>query len=68
MANDFEEFLTDREVAKLLKVSPSTVRRLVYAGPDEAGRFDLRLCEPIVIGGARRWPRRKLYGALGIAC
>lgn len=62
----FEHFLTDAEVARLLKVSPSTVRRLVYGGPDRCDRFDLRSCEPVVIGGMRRWPRARLFAALGI--
>lgn len=63
---EFEHFLTDAEVARLLKVSPSTVRRLVYEGPDRCDRFDLRVCEPIVIGGMRRWPKSRLFAALGI--
>lgn len=63
----FEHFLTDREVAELLKVSVSTVKRLIRQGPNKPGRMDLRLCEPLVIGGVRRWPRTKLYQMLGIA-
>lgn len=63
----FEHFMTDADMARLLRVSASTVRRLVRDGPDACGRFDLRLCEPIVIGGMRRWPKSKVYAALGIS-
>lgn len=59
------EFLTDRDVAKILKVSPSTVRRLIYNGPDKCDRFDLRKAEPIVIGGMRRWDKARLIAAFG---
>lgn len=61
-----EHFMTDSDVARLLKVSASTVRRIARQGPARAGAFDLRLCEPVIVGGMRRWPAAKVYAVLGI--
>lgn len=60
------EFLTDSDVARLLRVSVSTVRRIARESPGRRGAFDLRLCEPVLVGGMRRWAAAKVYAALGI--
>lgn len=61
-------FLTDRELAELMRVKPCTVSRLAKNGPTSrgAGAIDIRLAEPILIGSCRRWPREKVYKVLGI--
>lgn len=62
-------FLTDRELADLLRVEPCTISRLAKRGPSKRSRgtVDIRLAEPIVIGKQRRWPAEKVYQLLGLA-
>lgn len=63
---DYERLLTDKDVASLMRVSVSTVRRLATKGPQLANGLDLRLAEPIYVGEMRRWPRSRVYALLGI--
>ena len=53
---DFEWFLTDGDIARLLRCSISTVRRLATKGPGERGGIDLRKIDPVHVGEMRRWP------------
>lgn len=55
------EYLSDKEVAAIMGVSRVTVCRLYLYGPKAGAtfNFDLRDCEPIVVGRIRRW--RKDY-------
>ena len=59
-------FMTDREVAQLLRVSQSTLRAYLKGRGRCKSSLDLWQCEPLVIGKMRRWPREKVYKALGI--
>lgn len=61
-------FLTDGELADLMRVKPCTISRLAKNGPKRRGEgvIDIRLAEPIVIGSCRRWPRDKVFRILGI--
>ena len=54
-------FLADKEVARILGVSQSTVSRM-YA-LDGA----LRGVRPVIVGSRRRWPRREIERAFGLA-
>jgi len=55
-------FLNDGEVCHMLRLSSATLRRLITKGPPNRkhGAVDLRLAEPVKIGGARRWNAAKL--------
>lgn len=64
--SDFERFLSDGDMARLMRVSVATVRRLATRGPVHEGGLDIRLAEPLLIGDMRRWPRAKVYALLGI--
>ncbi len=60
------EIITDSDVAKILNVSVSTVRRNARLGPLRAGPgvLDLRLADPIYIGKSRRWDRKRVIDLL----
>ena len=58
--------LSDKEVAALLKISPSCLRKQLKRGPAKTGPnvIDLRLARPVVIAGMRRWSKRKVLDLL----
>lgn len=60
------EIITDQEVADLLKVSISSVRRNAAHGPSKPGpgSIDLRLADPIYIGNRRRWDKEKVLALI----
>jgi hypothetical protein len=60
------ETMCDKEVAALLKISPSCLRKQLRNGPAKTGSnvIDLRLAEPVVIAGMRRWSKRKVLDLL----
>lgn len=63
MATETEiETLCDKEVACLLKISPSCLRKQLKDGPAKKGAnvIDVRLAEPKVIAGMRRWDKNKV--------
>ena len=66
MIDDEDEILCDKEVAKILKISVSCLRHQVERGPAKPGArvLDVRLAEPIVIAGMRRWSRNRLLALL----
>ncbi len=58
-----QEFMTDREVCDLLRISRQTLRRHLQEGPPTKqmpSTFDIRLVERTTIGGQRRWSRASL--------
>jgi hypothetical protein len=59
-----DEFLCDKEVAALLKISSAKLRRICNKGQVYNG-VDLRKAEPRVIGCQRRWCRTRLMALLG---
>ncbi len=63
------QFYTDRELAELLGVSVSLVRKMVKDGPSRRGRgvLDIRLIPHLTVGDMRRWDMRATQKALGIA-
>ena len=58
------EWLTDSEVAAMLKVDRSTISRWATKGPGKGARFDIRDAEPLQVGYVRRWPLDYLQLAL----
>lgn len=56
------ETLCDKEVAALLKISPSCLRKQLKHGPARCGKnvIDVRKAEPKVIAGMRRWEKQKV--------
>lgn len=67
--NEVEEIetLCDKEVAALLKISPSCLRAQLKHGPanpERVGVIDIRLLEPRVIAGMRRWNKSKVVALL----
>lgn len=60
------EIITDSDVAKILNVSVSTVRRNARLGPLRAGpgKLDLRLADPIYIGKTRRWDKARVLAVI----
>ena len=62
-------FYTDKELAGLLGVSVSLVRKLAKDGPAERGRnvLDIRLIPFLKVGDMRRWDARATHRLLGIA-
>lgn len=62
-------FYTDRELAGLLGVSVSLVRKLAKDGPSQTGRnvLDIRLIHHFKVGDMRRWDARQAHKLLGIA-
>ena len=62
-------FYTDKELAGLLGVSVSLVRKLAKDGPAERGRnvLDIRLIPCLKVGDMRRWDVKATHRILGIA-
>ena len=62
-------FYTDKELAGLLGVSVSLVRKLAKDGPAETGRnvLDIRLIQHFKVGDMRRWDVNQTHKLLGIA-
>lgn len=62
-------FYTDKELAGLLGVSVSLVRKLAKDGPAERGRnvLDIRLIPCLKVGDMRRWDAKAAHRILGIA-
>ena len=56
------ETLCDKEVAALLKISPSCLRKQLKHGPARSGKnvIDVRKAEPKVVAGMRRWEKQKV--------
>lgn len=66
MIDDDDQILCDKEVAQMLKISPSCLRHQAEHGPAKPGArvLDVRLAEPIVIAGMRRWSKARLMALL----
>lgn len=62
-------FYTDRELADLLGVSVSLVRKLAKDGPAERGRnvLDIRLIGHFRVGDMRRWNAKQVHEVLRIS-
>ena len=56
-----ELFLTDKELAAAFKVSQATISRIA----SRDGGF--RGVRPVIVGKSRRWPRREIERAAGLA-
>lgn len=56
------ETLCDKEVAALLKISPSCLRKQLRHGPARSGKnvIDVRQAKPKVVAGMRRWEKQKV--------
>ena len=63
------QYYTDRELAELLGVSVSLVRKMAKDGPSRRGRgvLDIRLIAHFKVGDMRRWNARAANSLLGIA-
>lgn len=61
-------FYTDQELADLLGVSVSLIRKMAKNGPSRRGRhvLDIRLINCVVIGDMRRWNKSEADRLLGI--
>lgn len=61
-------FYTDKELADILGVSVSLVRKMAKAGPSRRGRhvIDIRLIRCVVVGDMRRWNKAEADRLLGI--
>lgn len=55
-------FYTDRELAEMLDVSVSLIRKMAKEGPSRRGAnvLDIRLAECIVVGDMRRWNKDQI--------
>ena len=62
-------FYTDRELAEMLGVSVSLIRKMEKDGPSRRGKnvLDIRLIRHVTVGDMRRWDARETERALGIA-
>ena len=64
-------FLTDKEVAAVLEVSPKTLYRMLSGFTPThvraSGRIDLADAKPVEICGRRRWRPVVLANVLGIS-
>lgn len=62
-------FYTDRELADVMGVSASLVRKLAKDGPSRRGKgvLDIRLIEHHIVGDMRRWNKAAADRLLGIA-
>lgn len=62
-------FYTDKELAEMLGVSQSLVRKMEKHGPSRrgAGVLDIRLIRHFTVGNMRRWDARQTDKLLGIA-
>ncbi len=63
------QYYTDRELAELLGVSVSLVRKIAKNGPSRRGRgvLDIRLIHHFKVGDMRRWDMQATKSLLGIA-
>ena len=61
-------FYSDHDLARLLSVSTSLVRKIAKHGPSRRGRgvLDLRLIPHHVVGDMRRWDAKATNQLLGI--
>ena len=61
-----QAYLTDQQVCAFLQIDQATLRRWLRKGPPthKPDAIDIRLAQPIVIGGQRRWDRAKLQSIL----
>lgn len=70
MAKRKEIFVTDKEVASILRVSQPTLSRIIrgsfYRPGDGKSRIDINLAKPEFIGNARRWRVNRLASVLNI--
>ena len=66
MIADDDDIICDKEVARLLKISVSCLRRQAVHGPSSKGPrvVDIRLAKPIVIAGMRRWSRTRVQALM----
>lgn len=64
-------FLTDKEVAAALEVSPKTLYRMLAgftpARVRSEGSIDLKAAKPINVNGRRRWRPHMVAAVLGIS-
>ena len=62
-------FYTDRELADILGVSVSLIRKMAKDGPSRRGRgvLDIRLIGCVKVGDMRRWNRDQADQLLGLA-
>jgi len=62
-------FYTDRELADILGVSVSLIRKMAKDGPSRRGRgvLDIRLIKCVTVGDMRRWNKEQADKLLGIA-
>jgi len=62
-------FYTDRELAEILGVSVSLIRKMAKDGPSRRGRgvLDIRLIGCVKVGDMRRWNREQADRLLGLA-
>lgn len=63
---DSQAYLTNTQVCALLQIDAATLRRWLRKGPPvtKPDAVDIRLAQPIVVGGQRRWDRAKLQSIL----
>ena len=59
--------LCDKEVAAMLGISTSCLRKWLRDGPPSRATFDIREVEHIVIGESRRWNRASLIATINKA-
>ena len=61
-------FLSDKEVATVLRIHPVTVCRIMNGISTRYKHEDLLIqAEPLIVGGMRRWSIVKLAKATGIS-
>lgn len=62
-------FYTDKELAQLLGVSQSLIRKMEKHGPSRRGSgvLDIRLIRHFTVGNMRRWDAKQVEKTLGIA-
>ncbi len=61
------ELLCDKEVASMLGISTSCLRKWLRRGMPEKATFDIREVEHIVIGESRRWNKASLIATINAA-
>ena len=63
-------FITDKELARLLEVSPKTLYRSLSRAPlrrDYPRQLDLADLKPVIVCGTRRWRVSAVADALGVS-